>query len=289
MLQAFWGVPIVVYLFLGGLSGGVSAICALDCLHSGALRARALKCSLAVSIAALLVGACSLFLDLGRPGHALTPALLVHGGSWISRGVWIICLSILADLLFAMVISRRCFHVLEGLFPGYRSIRDRLADLAACLVLLLGCALSAYTGFLLSSSLGVPFWNTPLLPLLFVAASLNVGVSFYRCAASLCRCEVPMRSFGIVLLALEIVVLLVFLGFNWLSGSWFARASVSENLAGGLAPVFWLGVVGVGYLAVMLAKARPSSRWSLVIEMLCALAGMFCLRWCVVFCAYVSI
>lgn len=177
--------------------------------------------------------------------------------------------------------------MLTRISSRYLSYRDSIAYALSALVLVFSCALAAYTGFLLFDSLGVPFWNTPLLPALFLFASLNVGASVFRALASFeDPGGIPLRAYGLACLVMELVFLVVFVLAGWFSDSAFARMAVGTMLSGNTALVFWLGVVGLGYGVTLVAKLVPQSPRLCCLEAVCSLVGMFCLRWCIVFSAY---
>jgi formate-dependent nitrite reductase membrane component NrfD len=165
--QSNWHGLIAAYLFLGGLGGGVMALGALADLFwqandAQADRRPALFAGLA-GMVALGVGSLILVLDLVQPLAAIFALSNFH--SWITWGILFISLYFVAGILYV--------------FPYLRKQRvagpaQRVAGIAAGI---LGLLVSVYTGFLLSSSTGIPFWNTPALPLLFLVSGVSTGAA----------------------------------------------------------------------------------------------------------------
>ncbi|MBI4318331.1 MAG: polysulfide reductase NrfD, partial [Chloroflexi bacterium] len=106
-----------------------------------------------------------------------------------------------------------------------------------------------YTGFLLSHSPSIPFWNTTLLPLLFASSALTCGAgAVYVMLPVLDGRAVDVRSvaaMGIVLLGVNVVSLWVYM-VNMYTSTVAARESVRLLLRGNLAVAFLAGVIGVG-------------------------------------------
>ncbi len=121
---------------------------------------------MAVGFAFIVLGSLALMLDLGRPMRAWR-ILWRTRSSWISRG----SIFIGGAGFFAFLIL-----VFPLLFPDYRgtayvTIIEGLAVIFALLTIL-------YSGFLISSMTPIPFWNTPLVPVLFLFHAATSGLSF---------------------------------------------------------------------------------------------------------------
>lgn len=296
MVQSVWGLPIVCYLFLGGLAGGLGSLTGLSVICSGAAAGRTVKCCGWISLACVMVGACFLLFDLGSPIRALWPAILLHPDSWISRGVWIIASYVATLLALLMLISRTSSMILARLCKGYRTVRDNLILVFSWLLVICGCLLGLYTGFLLGGSVGVPFWQSPFLPLLFLMSSLGMGyVTFRMCAAHIeCGEERRLTRIvswaGSVILLAECVTLVLFVDLAWLSADPAVHGSADMLLQGSNAPIFWwLSMLPV-YVLAPLSKFLSTRRFLYayaptltVVECIFALSGTFALRWCIVF------
>jgi len=159
--QREWGSLVVVYLFLGGAGAGLYAV--------SLYMERPFESIL--GLAAVAVGALFLLLDLGRP-ERFWRAFLRPGTSWISRGTFFIALL----LLFGAAQAAPSFPALgflpwgEGTTAGW--MLKGTSALLAVLVM-------TYTGFVLSPSPAIPFWNSPLVPAVFLSYSMLAGVDLF--------------------------------------------------------------------------------------------------------------
>jgi len=119
-----------------------------------------------VGFAFILLGALALLLDLGRPMRAWR-ILWRTRSSWISRG----SIFIGGAGFFAFLTI-----VFPFLFPDYRGTAP-VAIIQSCAVLF-SLLTILYSGFLVSSMTPIPFWNTSILPVLFLFHAAVSGLSF---------------------------------------------------------------------------------------------------------------
>ena len=233
--QKEWGWLVITYLFLGGAGAGLF----LASLYIGHPWAEGLGLLL------LLFGTLFLLLDLGRP-ERFWRAFFRARTSWISRGCYFITvLTVLGgiDLLLQ--------------YAG--------ADSAAAWPIKVGAAVAAvavmiYTGFVLSPSPAIPFWNSTFFPVIFFAYSLLAGIDFLILASPLLPApaidvaRLEQVQFGLVLLCL----LMVMSHLSVMSGSAIAaRKSIQLLTRGKWGALFVGGVIGVG-LVLPLLLAWPS-------------------------------
>lgn len=147
-----------------------------------------------------------------------------------------------------------------------------------------------YTGVLLCDLVAVDFWNTPLLAVLFVCSSLSTGYASCMLVHALLRPLAPsaMCLRGVLARVLHIAegIVLVFFMIGRFLYSAAARESVLSLLCGGLAPVFWAGVVLCGLLipvaACSIRLRAVSSPLARIVVSSCALIGGFALRYAIV-------
>jgi formate-dependent nitrite reductase membrane component NrfD len=117
---------------------------------------------------------------------------------------------------------------------------------AAGMVVLIG-----YMGFVYSASKGIPFWNSPLHPVLYMAYALRggaaallvemalIGAPSGEAIATLMQIWIAVTAVVIVLFALELQGALA-------GGNAAARRSVRELLAGRIAAAFYGGTLLIG-------------------------------------------
>ena len=277
------------YLFLAGAGGGAYAIGAtVDLLlrfRSGSWLSR----ESSITDAGLLAGpvlvaisAVFLMLDLGSPQLAFQ-VFLAPTGSLLSAGAWSIALFCLTAVaaLFA------------GAVDGGRVIRTAESALSV-ISALLSAFVIVYAGIFLSLYPTVPFLNTPLIPVLFVASALATGaavlitIGFVRSA----RDDVSdglgsLVKLDAALVAVEAIVLALFIGCAWEAGDAQIR-SVFELVSGSCSLFFWFGVVLAGLvvpLSVDIIVAGTSSTPMLAMGAACTLVGGLCLRFALLFAA----
>ena len=291
-LQNIWGPLIAWYLFLAGAGAGAYLVgVAADYLGE---RYRPLvKPGVYLGAPMVAIGSLLLLLDLGAPLR-FWRGFFRPGSSMISVGIIIISVFIvlgaihIAALLFRLNVSQRALRWLGGINALFA----------------LGTAI--YTGLLLGVVKAVPFWNTPMLPLLFLVSALSTGVGAVLLVVGLQRWVAPksveaegeqvtesvhaLARVDLPLIVTELLVLF-FLLFVMAASTSVAAESARYLVAGGYAVAFWLGVVVIGLLVPVTLEA-----WSLtrgkglslarladlgVVTGLCLLVGGLILRYAV--------
>ncbi len=280
--QGVWGWKVAAYLFVAGTGAGAYAAGAVAQQLGGAWAAAA---PVALSLGPLLVGPAALFLlwDLGRPLGFLRAGRRPLS-SWISRGVIILT----GFLVVSAVHAALAIWPVDG--PGAAASLG-LSFVGGLLALLT----AVYTGLLLGAVRPIPFWSTPILPLLFLVSSLSTGIMAVDVVLTGSRAAVvspvgeilgTLRMADLVLLALEALVIVLYLSLAHATVA--ARASTALLTVGPLAPHFWGGVVLAGILApfffqlVELTSPVPAEPWWTMVSSGLGLLGGLCLRHVVV-------
>ena len=245
MVESAWGWLIVAYLFLAGAgSGAFIAAVACDLLAPDWSKALARAGSLAAG-PLVAVGTVCLVLDLDaglwEPWRQIY--LLNNLSSMITWGVLILSLFIPIALLYAAALN-------EITFVG--RIASKYTLYLGGVGSFLAVSTAAYTGVLIAVVNGVPFWNTPLMPLLFMASAMSTGLAVAMIGAAIIdiRTIKTLSNFAlghVIFLAVEAVVLMMFV-FMSLTRSTEAAMSASMLISGVLSPYFWVLVVVLGIL-----------------------------------------
>jgi formate-dependent nitrite reductase membrane component NrfD len=160
-LQTEWNWLIAIYLFLGGVGAGAYTIAAINGFVGESLQLST-TVGLWISFPALLIGSAALLADLGQPAKAVY-AGMKPGTSWIARGFWII--SIFMILAFV--------HFLLHQFGD--AAGSGVVKVLSGVTIVFAVATMAYTGILLGASKGMPFWNSGIVPVVFVISALVTG------------------------------------------------------------------------------------------------------------------
>jgi polysulfide reductase chain C len=243
MPESAWGWLIVSYLFLAGAGAGafVSAV-ACDLLAPDWSKTLARAGSLAAG-PLVAVGTVCLVLDLEaglwQPWRQVY--LVSNLSSMITWGVIILSLFIPVAFIYAAALN-------ELTVVG-RYARKYLRHLEV-VGGFLAVATAGYTGVLIAVVNGVPFWNTPAMPVLFMASAMSTGLAVAMIGAAIIDISTirTMSSFAlghVIFLSVEglVLMLLIFLS---LTRSVEAAASATMLISGALSPYFWALVVVVG-------------------------------------------
>jgi formate-dependent nitrite reductase membrane component NrfD len=255
------GVLIVVAHFLSGVGAGAWLLSAAFGYAGGAWLG--LACVGALSGVAHLA-------FLGRPERFWRIVRRPHA-SWISRGIWSIGVFLAAGGALAWLPPA----------PGLaRSVLLAAAAAGAVGVLL-------YEGFVYAASVAIPFWRTPLLPLLYVAYGIRGGAALLLVAAA------GGATFDVealeaiklwVVASTGLLVALLLVAARSRGGA--AREAMRRLVAGPISPAFYGGALVLG-IAVPLALGAAHWLGAAGLALLAAigiasLIGDFYVKYCVV-------
>ena len=253
-----WGLPVVGYLFLAGLGAGAVSVSSAVLLRGGGggfggrhieiARYGALLGPLPV-----MIGAFMIVFELGRPFRALNLYKVINL-SPMSIGSWVVLLFIILSLVYALVFMPWPVRIWERL----RIWRISLAWV--CLPL--GIAVAVYTGILLGAMPSRPFWNSPILALLFLISALSSGIAAIILTQALLhgnnapddpagaglvqKSGYLLAATDLLLIGLELTVIFLFVMFAHLTIGSVKYAVAFILPGGGLAFAFWVWVVLVG-------------------------------------------
>jgi formate-dependent nitrite reductase membrane component NrfD len=203
-LQTEWNWLIAVYLFLGGVGAGAYTIAAINGFVGEGLELST-TIGLWISWPALGIGSLALLLDLGQPTKAVY-AGAKPGTSWIARGFWIISLFMILSFIHTV------------LFQFGDAAGSTLVQVLSVVTIALAVGTMAYTGVLLGASKGMPFWNTGIVPVVFVISAIvtghftiMLGVTLLGEAAEIGAEMRTMAAEAAAFVALEVLAILFFL------------------------------------------------------------------------------
>ena len=243
MQESAWGWLIITYLFLAGAgSGAFLAAVACDLLAPDWSKALARAGSL-VSGPLVAIGTICLVLDLEaglwEPWRQIY--MVNNLRSMIAWGVIILSIFIPIALLYAAALNEISFI---GKFANkYLRILEIGGSLFAV-------ATATYTGVLIAVVNGVPFWNTPMMPVLFLASAISTGLAAAMILAAIIDAKTinTLSNFAlghVIFLSVEALVLML-LVFMSLTRSTEAAISATMLISGILSPYFWGLVVILG-------------------------------------------
>jgi polysulfide reductase chain C len=261
--QREWSWLLAIDLFLGGLGGGLFLL----------YRALLLPPWIGLlSLILVLAGGVVLISELGHPLRAWR-AIFRPQSSWISRGVLCIALFVFT----AVLALAPAFPALSWI-PGTGN--QPVAEITGWVASLCALFITLYPGFVLAASPSIPFWDTPLLPLVFFTQALlgASGVLLLASASGSLTGLLPqIHSIAAILIAVNLATALAYLAAMGRSG---ASATESMRLLkrGGLGWTFGAGAVLVGMILPLLLVALSSSA---IFAGACILSGGLLFRYCV--------
>ncbi|MHB8203110.1 MAG: NrfD/PsrC family molybdoenzyme membrane anchor subunit [Desulfomonilaceae bacterium] len=243
MQESAWGWLIITYLFLAGAgSGAFIAAVACDLLAPDWSKALARAGSLVAGPLVVIGTLCLVFdLEAGfwQPWRQIY--MVNNLRSMISWGFIILSIFIPIALVYAAALNEITF--VGKLAQKYITIIEIIGSIFAV-------ATATYTGVLIAVVNGVPFWNTPLMPVLFLASAISTGLAAAMIVAAIIDVNTikTLSNFAlghVIFLSVEALVLMLFV-FMSLTRSTEAAASASMLISGMLSPYFWGLVVILG-------------------------------------------
>ncbi|MGL4472883.1 MAG: NrfD/PsrC family molybdoenzyme membrane anchor subunit [Shewanella sp.] len=287
-----WPWPIAVYLFFAGISGGALTIAlAMRFFLGQTENTPFLKAAALVSFVTISLGMVCLVLDLTNPLFFWRILVFYNLNSVMSIGV--IALTFYIPLvaiitLLALEEEVREIKALNFLLPVIAAVKGfrRPMEIA---VLVLALSVCAYTGFLISALIRFPLINTSVLPALFVASGLSAGAASAKMLAVYMFKE-PLHSKDMhvlhsaewpIMFAEALFIFMIAMAL--FSGNAGAQSAFAAFHEGTWSSVFWIGVVGVGFMGPLLLNFATGKKFShsasaFYLSGVCAVTGMMCLR-----------
>jgi len=194
---------------------------------------------------------------LGRPGRFWKMVRHVRT-AWISRGFIGLSLFLAGAALYLPPL------ILAGWPWGAASLIGQLGWLmsAAGMVILI-----VYMGFVYSASKGIPFWNSPLHPVLYMAYAFRGGAAALLIAMAVLGAPSPETAEWLIAIWIGVTAMVIVLFTLEIQGALSggniaARRSVHEMFAGRVAVYFYGGTLLIGLvvpLALVSGRIAPLS------------------------------
>jgi formate-dependent nitrite reductase membrane component NrfD len=285
MLEAHlvWGWQPALYLFFGGLSAGTFVCAAALFFFTKDRYKKTINIAVWVAFACLAGGLLLLLSELTQPLRGLLVwQSFSNFSSWMAIGAWIVLIAVIIYAVTAILRTKLFVNLLSKFLKFLPRILGPVSNILFALGALLGLCVAIYTGVLLMSAPGIPFWNTLLLPCLFTVSALGTGIALVEIIFTLVedgkkpqpvedeeaqpvdaeeahknlhKVRRALELAAIVLVVAETAVLFIFLNSMFAGGSIgyainsysqeFAAYTSAQNLTGGaLAPYFWGLIAG---------------------------------------------
>ncbi len=287
-IDIYWNWAVAVDLFVAGISAGAFIISALAYFIGEERYEKITRMGAYISPFPLLIGLGCLIYDLERPHLFWKLLLTVQINSIMSLGAWLLVLfSLISFLHFYLWLPER--YDLVALLKSIPSRYDRIKLVAALkqsrfleglrhenlirnrgLIAGIGIpvaiAVGIYTGVLLGVLSARPFWNNPMLPMLFLLSAVQTGaagICFFGCFLKAPRGghdeEFEANKFLISTIDFTMMIFSLIAVFLFVMGLYIApRSSVAAAsliMGGEFTFLFWLVAVGVGILIPMVIEA----------------------------------
>lgn len=285
-----WGGIIAIYLFLAGVAGGAFLTSALTDLFSKNRQIKVIRSGAYIAPVAIIIGLAMLVIDLGKPLSFWKLIFHVNFHSVMSIGTFIISIFTAFAVVYAYLVwtaaaaDKRIKITLAGQemaaakATGIQVLRKPVALIGSLFAL----GTATYTGFLLSAVTTNGLWHVnflgiegiPFLPILFLVSAVSAGLAATLIGAVDCNDLTAYKKTDIVLLAIEIILLAIL--YLSVKAAFFS---------GGMATLFWLGVVVVGLLLPLVLSIYGVSAHKNLVLPVCGMVviGGVCLRYFVIY------
>ena len=188
-----WHWLIAVYLFLAGLSSG-AMMTALSVEWMNPQKKAPwdafVRAGVLIAPLTIILGLVLLIFDLTKPLNFYRLLITYNFSSVMSLGVLLLLFYTPLSVVYAVMRYRNALEnsFLGGLMKTFSGILDWLEAHSLWfgrLVFALAAGVGVYTGFLLSAVQTFPLYNSPILPILFLASGLSSGIAACICVGLL--------------------------------------------------------------------------------------------------------
>lgn len=278
MEHIHWGIPVAFDLFLAGLGAGALLIAIAADLFGQRRYERITRTGAVIAPWPVLVGVILLVIDLGKPERFWEllfrrgPGfLMINLDSVMSVGVWLLTIFVILSLLYGALV------LFGWVFTWGRKLRRGVGMIGLPVSLLV----AVYTGVLLAATAN-PLWNTVLLPAVFVASALSMGIAIvvfalalantYRARAKADPAIPELEKINSRVISLQLLVVALFVLVR------ITSPPLRMILGSGYGLLWWVGIIGLGMLVPLVFGIKGKTRkpqTSAVLAALVLLGGFF--------------
>jgi formate-dependent nitrite reductase membrane component NrfD len=268
MILIHWNWIVAIYLFVAGVSAGAFIMSATAYFLGKEKYDKITVIGSYIAPFPVLLGIAALIYDLERPHLFWKLFLTFQPNSVMSLGAWL--------LLFFSIFSMAHFYLwlpekydYLKVIPAIKSNRflslyrgdnlTKIRGLVAGFGIPISIGVGIYTGVLLGALTARPFWNNPMLPMLFLISSMKTGsasICFVGCFIKgfqgMTREQINTNKFMINSIDFTLMVFFIIAVFLFILGLYVSPrssvAAVNLIMGGEFTFLFWTLVVGVGIL-----------------------------------------
>jgi len=224
------GLFLVIGHFLNGIAGGAWLMSLVFDSLAG----------LTVAFVLAALGGLAHLCFLGRPERFWRMVSRMKS-AWISRGF----------LGLSLFLAGAFLYLVPQLIPAAPwSAGSLIAQTGYVLAFVGMITLIGYMGFVYTASKAIPFWNSPLHPVLYIGHALRGGVAALLVVAAFSApaggAEQELLWMWIAVTSAVAVLFAIEMHGAFTSGNVAARGSVRTLLAGSMAVYFYIGTLAVG-------------------------------------------
>ena len=279
--EIYWNWIVAVDLFGAGLSAGAFFLSAMAYFLGQEKYDKITRIGAYIAPFPLIIGIICLIIDLERPHLFWKLLLTVQPNSVMSLGAWLLFIFSLFSFIHLYLWLPEGYdlpHLFKKIPEPWRRIsilrvvgdssfikdfRKKNLTVKRGLIAGFGIPISIgvgiYTGVLLGALVAKPFWNNPMLPMLFLLSALNTGAAaiclagcFLGSRNGMSREEIETNKFIVHSIDFTLMVFLVIAVALFLFGLYTSpRSSVeaaSLIMGGEFTFLFWVVFVGIGVI-----------------------------------------
>jgi len=271
-----WGLPIAIYLFLGGLAAGILLFATIYYLKGKADEMPfTVKIAPIFTFGLVVVGLLLLVYDLHHKWYVWQLFLTFRIESPMSWGAWTLVAISFFSLLWPLsyiddiedYLKERNWKGLVGITEVIRNFEHKFVlprfiilsfrkyrKLAAYLMLFFSIILGIYTGILLSAFNAHPLWNNSILGPLFLVSGVSTGSAFVMWLSNNKKERKLMSTIDMALIAIEIFFIIhMIMGMQ--AGPEAYKQAAHLFLGGEFTVIFWVVFVGFGLVLPFILEA----------------------------------
>jgi formate-dependent nitrite reductase membrane component NrfD len=320
-IHEIWNWIVAVDLFGAGLSAGAFIISATAYFLGRDRYENITKIGAYIAPFPVIIGILALIYDLERPHLFWKLFLTFQPNSVMSLGAWLLLFFSIFSFAHLYLWLPEKFDYLK-IIPLVKSNRflgrfhgdnlTKVRGLVAGFGIPISIGVGIYTGVLLGALTARPFWNNPMLPMLFLISAMMTGsaaICFVGCFIKgfrgMTRENINTNKFMIHSIDFTLMVFSIIAVFLFILGLYVSpRSSVAAVhliMGGEFTLLFWLFVVGIGILLplalevyeliphyIVHLELREHNPWISGIITTSVLIGGFAMRYIVIYAGQMS-
>jgi molybdopterin-containing oxidoreductase family membrane subunit len=278
-----WGLYIIAFAFLVGLSAGGLIVTSLAYILNNKLLKAIAPLGIIISVASVIGAMLMIIPDVGLPWRIVSILVRPNISSPLTWDIFILVIYLVIGLLEAWVFFGKSWK-------AQPEKQERTLRTMAYIVLPVAVLVHSITAWIFGLQVGRPFWFTGLMAPIFIASALVSGLALLILVmlavqkAGWMKIDNNQYPFlGGMLAAfigIDIFLFLSDLVTIGYAGGTDADRVVSELVSGSHAPFFWAEIIGgviVPFILLLLPATRRSKTWVGIASAL-ALVGVFLKR-----------